>query len=503
MRYNHVPVGSSHVHGMHCHAILTLRSFTHTSPIKRLAGVACHGSNGNNSPRREQGKSATGKQPKLSSIKPISRQGLIIHHLIELNEFDEEFLSSQPVNTLNWCISILGKHRRPDLSEQLFHWMRLKGKANEHSLIKLFEGLELARCPPSRAVRAWRNVSRMQCPFTPGFKSTASLLKTFRPSKNLKGALRILKEIKVRNLPLNEYAYNTVIRIAADVGDVDTAFALEEELRLKDGLHTDLRTYSSLMHALASSQKWSQTRTVEVRLRMADLRPDSTLALQLISGYARCGWPAAAEAVMDEMMDDYSSKRPNRSHWNALMYAYATGRQYQGCLMAYERMVSKVGIRPDSYTMVALLKAAKRSQAGRNAVFFSLNEIKKYKIPFTVELAASAIACCRTMPYISEQEAEKSRDMANQVWDLLLESGIKPNRVVYNTLLAARADAGDVEGVRQLFEDLENDDAVYPDEATWRILLRTYKEQGNWRELENITALRDTWNTLFEDTREI
>jgi len=255
-------------------------------------------------------------------------------------------------------------------------------------------------------------------------------------------------------------------------------------LQADDELHSDLRTYSSLMHALAASEKWSQTRTVEMRLRTAGLRPDSTLALQLMSGYARCGWPAAAEAVMDEMMDEYSSKRPNRSHWNALLYAYATARQYNGCLMAYERMVSKVGIRPDSYSMVALLKAAKRSQAGRNAVFFSLNEIKKYNIPFTVELAASAIACCRTMPYISQQEAEKSRDMANQVWDSLLQSDIKPNRVVYNTLLAARADAGDVEGVRQLFEVLENDNNVYPDEATFRILLRTYKSQGNWRELE-------------------
>lgn len=485
-----------------CHDLHCLSTSRFQIPFHgRAIGISCRAyeKNKEKAPDKERISRPPRQRSTLSSIKPVSRQGLIIHHLIELGEFDEEFLSSQPVNTLNWCISILGKHKRPELSEQLFHWLRLKGRANEHSLIKLFEGLELARCPPSRAVRAWRNVSRMQCPFKPGFKSTASLLKTFRPSKNLNGALRILKEIKVRNLPVNEYAYNTVIRIAADIGDVATAFQLEEELRLDANLHSDLRTYSSLMHALSSSQKWSQTRTVEARLRMANLRPDSTLALQLMSGYARCGWPAAAEALMDEMMDTYSAKRPNRSHWNALLYAYATARQYDGCLRAYERMASRVGIRPDSYTMVALLKAAKRSQAGRTAVSFSLKEIKKHNITFTVELAASAIACCRIMPYISQEEATKSKDLANEIWSLLLDSGMKPNRVVYNTLLAARADAGDIDGVRELFSHLENNDDIFPDESTWRILLRAYKSHGDWREFENVTALRETWNTLFDD----
>lgn len=441
---------------------------------------------------------------------PTSRQGRIVHHLLELGQFDESFLEHQPVNVLNFCIRILGKHRRPDLSEQLFHWMRLKGTANEHSLVKLFEGFEEARCPPSRAVRAWRNVCRMQCPFTPSEKSTASLLKTFRPSRDLSGAMRILREVKLRKLPLNEYSYNTVIRIAADLGDVETAFALEQELRTSNGLQTDLRTYSSLMHALGASQKWSQTRNVEALLRSCGLRPDATLSLQLISGYARCGWPAGAEAVMDELMDDYSKYantggagspggiggvKPNRSHWNALLYAYATARQYNGSLMAYQRMVNTVGIRPDTYSMVSLLKAGRRSRAGRTAVSFVLSEVEKFKIPMTVELASSAIACCRLTPYISQEEADKSRQLANHVWNIMEDSGIKPNRIVYNTLLAARADAGDTKGVQELYDRLAADDTVMPDDATWRIMLRAFEK--DYPMYEQYADLASTWTTLF------
>ena len=429
---------------------------------------------------------------------PKSVQGMVIHRLIELNEFDEDMLDQVPTHTLNWIVKVLGKYKRPDVSEQVFHWMRLKGKANEHSLIKLFEGLELAGCSPARSVRAWRNVCRMQCPFTPGYKSTAALLKTFRPRKDVDGALRILKEIKMRKLPLNEYAYNTVIRIAADVGDVDTAMRLEKELREDGQCRSDVRTYSSLMHALSASGKWSQTRVVEGLLRSADLRPDATLALQLMSGYARGGWPAAAEAVMDEFMDRGGVEKPNRSHWNALLYAYATARQYPGCLMAYQRMTSKVGIRPDSYTMVALLKAGRRSQAGRTAVTFVLSQMEEYSVPFTVELVSSAIACCRTIPFVSRQEAENSRDLANHVWSLMVKSEIRPNRVTYNTLFAARADAGDSEGVKELFAQMEGDDGVYPDDSTYHHMARVYEAQGNWKELENVTALRDTWKTLHD-----
>jgi pentatricopeptide repeat protein len=406
------------------------------------------------------------------------------------------------VNTLNFCIRILGKYRRPDLSEQLFHWMRLKGIANEHSLIKLFEGLEEARCPPSRAVRAWRNVSRMQCPFTPSEKSTASLLKTFRPSKDLRGASRILREVKLRKLPLNEYGYNTVIRIAADLGDVDTAFALEEELRTSE-LGSDVRTYSSLMHAIVASQKWSMTRHVEVLLRSAGLRPDATLCLQLISGYARCGWPAGAEAVMDELMEDYgktqqTKQKPNRSHWNALLYAYATARQYNGCLMAYQRMVNQVGIRPDGYTMVALLKAGKRSQAGRTAVSFVLSEVEKHKVEMSVELASSAIACCRITPYVSQEEADKSRHLANDVWSLMQAANVKPNRIAYNTLLAARADAGDTTGVQELYDALEEDDTVIPDRSTFSTMMRAF-ENNDFPAYERYADLASTWTTLHGD----
>lgn len=431
---------------------------------------------------------------------PDSVQGKIIHHLIS-GEFDEEFLGNQKVNVLNWCIKVLGKHGKHDIAEQLFHWMRLKGIANEHSLIKLFEAYEASKLPAAISVRVWRNVQRMQCPFKPGEKSTAALLKTFRPRGDLAGAMRILKEVKMRRLPLNHYAYNTLIRISADCGNLNTAMELEEELRCSQNFQPDLRTYSALMHALANAEKWSQTRTIHSLIKKSNISPDATLALQIISGYAKCGWPAAAEATLDDFKDDGTSSLPNRSHWNALLMAYATARQYTGCLSAYQRMTNQVGIPPDGYTIVALLKAGKFSQVGTSAVKLVISEIERYNIQLNIEICISAISCCRTIPFISVEEAKNSAELANMIWKSMIDAGIKPNRIAYNTLMATRADALDIDGVEELYRELEGDISLEPDEATWRVLIRSYEQAGRWRDVENISALRETWRTLHGLTK--
>lgn len=426
------------------------------------------------------------------------RQGQIVHHMAH-GDFDEDFLMQQPVSTLNWCILMLGSQRKVDVAEQLFHWMRLKGTANEHSLIKLFEAYEACKMHPSRAVKTWRNVSRMQCPFSPGFKSSAALLKTFRPYRDVRGALRIFNEMKRRQIPMNHYAYNTMIRIAAESGDLETAMDIESQLRMAPGLQTDVRTYSSLMQAIGKTGRWSHTQIVHELLEREGMSLDETLGLQLIAGYAKCGMPTAAERVLEEMVGSELGIVPNRLHWNALLDAYATSKQYDGCLEAYGRMIHASRVKPDSYTMVALLKAGKGSQVGRPAVNFVLEELNKYQIKMNVELCSSAISCCRSQWHASKEEAKLSAELANAIWGKMLAAKVQPNKIAYNTLLAARADADDIYGVKDLFQAFEEDPTVEPDEATWRILIRAYEQSEEWSdELEKIRILRKTWETLHE-----
>lgn len=94
-------------------------------------------------------------------------QGQVVEHLIA-GGFDEDLLQSVPTHTLNWAIKVrrcssraserrrplferrrstctatllaptappaqvLGEQQHPVLAEQLYHWMRVTGRANEH-----------------------------------------------------------------------------------------------------------------------------------------------------------------------------------------------------------------------------------------------------------------------------------------------------------------------------------------------------------------------------------
>lgn len=239
-------------------------------------------------------------------------QSKVVGHLLA-GDFCEELLSSTPPQTLNWAVKTLGVNSRPDLAEQLFHWMRVRCIANEHSLVKLFEAFEACRQAPVKSLQTWRNVRRMHCPFVPGARSAAALLKVYRAAGDVSGALRTLSELQSRGTQLNQYAYNVAIRACADVGDAEAAFQVFEQLREHSSAHADIRTFSALMDAVAKSGRWSRTTLVHRLLIEDGLTPDATLYLQILAGYAGAARPDAAEAVFDRMQDGERLRQPQCS----------------------------------------------------------------------------------------------------------------------------------------------------------------------------------------------
>ena len=138
----------------------------------------------------------------------------------------------------------------------------------------------------------------------------------------------MLAELVNRNVPLNQYAFNVVIRIAADCADIDTAMEVALELRefrekkLSSGeisidreaagqrspsssmcVQADVRTISALLTAVAASGRWSRVSPVHKYMLEEGVVPDATLGLQLMEGFAGAAKPESAEAVMDTLID--------------------------------------------------------------------------------------------------------------------------------------------------------------------------------------------------------
>ena len=272
------------------------------------------GSNcGNND--RNTGKDSTLSMDSEDEDKKLGTQYLVVQHLLE-GHFDEDFLSKMPIATLNWSIATIGKHGRSDTAEQLFHWMRLRQIANEHSLVQLFRALELSKSSPKKALSTWHNVSRMNKSFKPAERAAAALLKTFRQYGSIEDAMKVLKYLERTKTPLNRYAYNVVMRIAADCGDAETALELLEKLvqhkksYIEAGddsssisMHPDLRSFSAALGALEKSNKCPRVVVVHRMIVDCGIVCDATLSMQLISCYARCGRPQDVESILDNMKD--------------------------------------------------------------------------------------------------------------------------------------------------------------------------------------------------------
>ena len=420
----------------------------------------------------------------------VSAQKQVVGHLLS-GGFDERLLAATPPHTLNWVIKTLGCKLRLDLAEQLYHWMRLRKLANEHSFVKLCEACEAARVP-ARAVLAWRNTSRLPTSFKLEERAAAALLKTFRPLGDLSGAVRILREFQNHGVPLNQYAFNIVIRIAADQGDVDTALTLAAQLRAHPTAKPDVRTFSGLLSALVLSERWPKTAVVHKLMQESGITPDSSLYLQLVVGYAGAGRPEAAEAVLDSMIDN--GCRPSRIHWNALLSAYAQAKRYEGCVQAYTRMTEGAGLRPDGYSMVALLHGGAGARAGLTAASWVMGLMQRYEIPLSIEIGTAMIVCCRHAP--AGVERRRSMEFANGMLSMLRSAGIAPNIRTYNSLMMVQADAEDYGGVRETLGDLERATEVEPNEATWSIALAAFQAAGWFDRAEQIEELRETWRTL-------
>lgn len=426
------------------------------------------------------------------------KQRQVVEHLLS-GDFNEDFLLSIPPNTLNWSIKTLGKNDRIELAELLFHWMRARKLANEHTFVKLCEACEAKR-DIARALRAWRMIRRI--PSTGIFlreRATAALLKTFRPQGDVKGATRTLNEVlrspKTASY-VNEYCFNIVIRIAADVGDVGVAFQVAEQLRAHPTARSDVRTASSLLSAIESSQRWSRVPMVHRMILEDGIIADLPLYCQLISGYAAAARPSAAEALLDEMYD--LGLRPNRRHWNGLLNAYAEAGRYEDCLRAFERMTLKpVGLRPDSYTIVALCHAASSARAGHTAARWIHSLMVQHEVPINDFVAAALVGCCRhSAPGRDAHEAVK---FSHSVLRMLQVAGISPSIVTMNAIMVVQYDAEDYRGLEQTLHLVESNPEIIPTDATWDIAVRAFEKAGWFDRAEGVERLRETWKVLHGD----
>lgn len=167
---------------------------------------------------------------------------------------------------------------------------------------------------------------------------------SYRSTADHQAALQALTDLQRRGVALTRHAYNAAMRVCADAGAVDEALRLlemlrsaaaDERRRLQPGglegrepgggqqpgrqageqhlgqqqvhgqqqrsgaLHTDCRSYSAALAAVAAAGKWNRAAQLHRWMEEDGVAPDAPLATQLLSAYAAGGQAGAAQGVFD------------------------------------------------------------------------------------------------------------------------------------------------------------------------------------------------------------
>ncbi|KAG6526842.1 pentatricopeptide repeat-containing protein At3g26540-like isoform X1 [Zingiber officinale] len=182
--------------------------------------------------------------------------------------------------------------------------------------------------------------------------------------------------------------------------------------------------YASLLHLCSSRRSLVDVRRVESHL--VAFSPSSSPSIFLLNRtivtYARCGSPADARELFDEM--------PTRDGgtWNAMISAYALSDCPNEAVSLFSRMNS-AGIRPKDVTL------------------------------------ASVLGCCADL---------LASFLARQIHCLILKYGYLPNVILDTSVVDVYGKCLEMNDARKMFDLI-----LHPNEISWNVIVRRYLEAGS------------------------
>lgn len=306
----------------------------------------------------------------------------------------------------------------------------------------------------------------------------------------------------------NTFTYNALINAFARRGLVVKAEEyLAKMQELSTNVDADRITYNSVINAYASSRKAKKEggqRALELFEEMKSnesIRPDSITYGSVIKCLTNAGGKAnaeKAEELLNELEELYENSTdetlaPNTIIYNSVLNAWSTVRGGIGRAEAIlDRMeelhnAGNDDVSPDAFTFSSLIKAwtaaASSGRGGRKAAGSGGGDTDD------------------DTDLLGRSAAERAQQLLDRMEQLYRngDDDVKPNKVVYNSVIHAWARSGEA-GSAQRAEDLlarmqqqaivgEGDDDVKPDVVTFNSVIDAWaraEEYGSAKKAENM-----------------
>ncbi|OVA13362.1 Pentatricopeptide repeat [Macleaya cordata] len=291
----------------------------------------------------------------------------------------------------------------------------------------------------------------------------STLVTMYSKCKSLVSARRVLEL-----MPQKEHiSFSSLISGYAQNGFDEDALLLFHEM-LVAGLEIDSFTVSSLLGMSANLSNSSLGMQLHTQIVKSGLSSDLSVVSSLVTMYSKCGSIDASRKVFDQI------EKPDMITLTAMIVGYAQHGKGMEALKVYELMKEK-GIKPDSVTFVGVLSACSHNGLVEEG-YFHLNSMTR---DYGIEPGPRHYACMVDLLGRSGRLKDAKFFIDNMP--------IKPDSLVWGTLLAACKIHGDVELGRVAAKRVLELEAC--DAGAYVSLSNIFADVGQWEEVLNIRNL--------------
>ncbi|KAF2292851.1 hypothetical protein GH714_029328 [Hevea brasiliensis] len=155
-------------------------------------------------------------------------------------------------------------------------------------------------------------------------------------------------------------SYSTIIQFYCCRCDFCKVYELLDEMEAALGSTPNVVTYTSVMSALAKSEKYEEALEIAQRMRLVGCKPDALFYNSLIHSLGRAGRPQEAVRIFEEEMPS-TGIPPNTSTYNSMIAMLCHQAQELKALNLLNEMETSMICKPDVQTYYPLLKSCFRT----------------------------------------------------------------------------------------------------------------------------------------------
>ncbi|KAJ4791813.1 Pentatricopeptide repeat-containing protein [Rhynchospora pubera] len=270
--------------------------------------------------------------------------------------------------------------------------------------------------------------------FVIGLEGHSSLIDGLFKAGMFNEACQYFRKILNEDVKPDSIIYTTMIKGYADAGQVEECFSLLDEMTDR-GLAPDVFCFNTVIKALCDGGQLDRARSLQLEISKNNLVPDRATYTIMLRGFCNAGMVDEAQKIFDEMSN--LGIQPSIHSYNSLVNGLCkAGRMKQAQLLLY------------------------KMEMGRNPFLFLRLSQGTNQIRDSAGLRKQVNELCQSGQILK----------AYKLVHGILNSGVMPDVIIYNTLINGFCKNGDIDGALKLFKELQIK-GYSPDEYTYCTLI--------------------------------